>query len=212
MGIAAAWAAPALLAAMIVGQGPTAAAPDGYLVTLTMEDASGRATAEELLSFGSDRGVTFATLRNRAGDSAVTQVIVKPNGTIDASTRDPAITCYNVAMSILADGSTTRSSASSLAVVFQSYVVRVPLQLTTAEFSDGTHGIVAEGRAAVTPANGQAPLILLIDGGITSRQGILLSARVRQTTVVSSTGGALAQSTCVVTPVSIRTPSAEPAI
>lgn len=191
----------------MVGQSPAAAAPDGYLVTLTMEDASGRAIAEELLSFVSDRGVTFATLRNRAGDSAVTQVVVKPNGTIDASTPDPAIACYNVAMSILADGSTTRSSASWLAVAFQSYVVRVPLRLTTAEFSDGTHGIVAEGRAAVTPTNGQASLILLVDGAITSRQRILLSARVRQTTVVSSTGGALAQSTCVVTPVSEQTPS-----
>ncbi|MDQ6943537.1 MAG: hypothetical protein M3169_13625 [Candidatus Eremiobacteraeota bacterium] len=86
--------------------------------------------------------------------------------------------------------------------------MRVPLQLTTADFSDGTHGIVAEGRAAVTAANGQAPMILVIDGGITSRQRILLSARVRQTTVMSSTGDALAQSTCVVTPVSVRTPSA----
>jgi len=192
----------------MVGQSPALAAPDGYLVTLTMEDASGRATAEELLSFVSERGVTFATLRNRAGVSAVTQVVVEPNGTIDASTPDPAITCYNVAMSILADGSTTRSSASSLAVAFQSYVLRVPLRLTTAEFSDGTHGIVVEGRAAVMPTNEQASLILLVDGGITSRQRILLSARVRQTTVVSSTGGALAQTTCVVTPVSVRTPPA----
>ena len=208
MGSATAWAASALVAASMVGQGLAVASPDGYLVTLTVEDASGRATAEELLSFVSERGVTFATLRNRAGDSAVTQVVVKPNGTIDASTPDPAITCYNVAMSILADGSTTRSSASSLAVVVQSYVVRVPLQLTTAEVSEGTHGIVAEGRAAVTAANGQVPLILVVDGGITSRQRILLSARVRQTTVMSSTGGALAQSTCVVTPVSVRTPSA----
>ena len=208
MGSATAWAASALVAASMVGQGPAAAVPDGYLVTLTTEDARGRTTAEELLSFGSERGVTFATLRYRSGDSAVTQVVVNPNGTIDARTPDPAITCYNVAMSILADGSTTRSSASSLAVAFQSYVVRVPLQLTTAEFSDGTHGVLAEGRAAVTPANAQASLILLVDGGITSRQRILLSARVRQTTVMSSTGGALAQSTCVVTPVSVRTPSA----
>ncbi|MDQ6943536.1 MAG: hypothetical protein M3169_13620 [Candidatus Eremiobacteraeota bacterium] len=120
MGSAIAWAASAIVAASMVAQAPPAGAPDGYLVTLTMEDASGRATAEALLSFGSERGVTFATLRNRAGDSAVTQVVVKPNGTIDAGTPDPAITCYNVAMSILADGSTTHSSASSLAVAFQS--------------------------------------------------------------------------------------------
>ncbi len=194
-----AWAAPALLAATVAAEQPALSGPAVYLVTSTVETANGRMISEEVLSFVSQSGTTFATLRNRNGGSASAQVDVKPNGMLDIGTFDPAITCYNVAMSILADGGTTQPATSSLTVAVPPYVVRVPLRLTTAEFSDGTHGIIAEGSATITVPDGTAtPLTLVVDGGVTSRQRALLSARFRETTVLPASGAVVAQTTCSV--------------
>ncbi len=192
------WAAPALLAATLGAGQPALSASAVYLVTSTVETANGRMISEELLSFVSQSGTTFATLRNWNGGSASAQVEVKPNGMLDVATSDPAITCYNVAMSVLSDGGTTQSATSSLAIAVPPYVVRVPLRLATAELSDGTHVIIAEGSATITVPDSATPLTLVVDGGVTSRQRTLLLARFRETTVLPSSGAVVAQTTCSV--------------
>jgi hypothetical protein len=207
------WAAPALLAATVGAGGPAISAPPVYLVTATVETADGRMVSEEFLSLAARSGTTLATLRDQAGESASVPVVVKPNGMLEVRTSNPAITCYNVAMNVLSDGATAHSATSSLPIAVSPYVVRVPLRLTTAEFAGGTHGIIAEGSATFTVADQTATRVMLIvEGGVTSRHRTLVAARFRETTVLASNGAVIAQSTCSVSRASAPIVSPAPAL
>jgi len=209
------WAAPLLVTATVAaGASQPPSGATSYLVRSAIASAQGTVAAEVLLTFAAEGGATFATLRNRAGGSTSALVHVNANGTVAAELADPAITCYNVAMEVLADGGSAKSATSSLMVALPSMAVRVPIRLQSAEYPDGTQAIAADGNTLITVPDGGAgtPVRLVVEGSVTTRERTLLSARFHETTVEAATGGVFAETACAVWRVQLsRTPATMPA-
>jgi hypothetical protein len=136
---------------------------------------------------------------------------VTASGLADGDPSEPGVACYNAARTLLADGATSKPATSSLTFAVASTPVNVPLRLTTAEFSDGTHGVIAQGSTRVTMPGVSAPaeMDVIVEGTVTSRAHTLLSARLSETTLVPAAGGILARTTCAIAPMTaVPLPSA----
>jgi hypothetical protein len=206
-----------LIATAVGGTRPASAAESAssvhYVVTSVVDSVDGRLISEELLSFATRDGTTLVGLQDRAGRLVVTPATVDGNGIVQIETLDPAIVCYNVAMTILADAAAP-SATSPLSVTFGGGTVTVPLQLTSAPAPNGTQSVTARGTTEAVLNDGRAGtrLTFVAVGTVTSRQRALVAARFEETSVLTTTGAAVARTTCIIARVVERSSPTTPGV
>ena len=206
-----------LIATVIAGSRPASAAQSArtvqYVVTSVVDGPDGRLISEELLSLSTRDGTTLVGVQDRAGRFVVMPATIDRNGLVQIETLDPAIVCYNVAMTILADAAAAGVS-SPLSVTFGGGTVTVPLQLTTAPAPNGTQSVTARGTTEALLDDGRAGtrLTLVAVGTVTSRQRALVAARLDETSVLATTGAAVARTTCIVARVGERSSPSMPGV
>ena len=192
-----------LIATAVAGTWPASAAesasPVHYVVTSVVDSIDGRVMSEELLSFSKTDGTTLVGLQDRAGRFVVTPATIDRNGIVQIETLDPAIVCYNLAMTILADAAAP-GVTSPLSVTFGGGTVTVPLQLTSAPAPNGTQSVTARGTTEAVLNDGRAGtrLTFVAVATVTSKQRALVAARLDETSVLTTTGAAVARTTCIV--------------
>ena len=187
--------------------------PSAYLITSLQAGPTAGQISQELLTFGTDGGRTLVRLQDRTGDAVIAPASVDPNGALRTAIADPALTCYNVAMSVASDGS-TRDKTSSLFLNFAGGTITVPLQLTsTASQSNGTQTVNAQG-SVQTPVKDNATgatVTLTAVGTVTSMQHTLLAARFDETGTLPGSTTAVSRTSCTVIPLVRKAEPAQPA-
>jgi hypothetical protein len=204
-----------LIAAVAVSAQPASAAQRvgavHYIVTSVADSPDGRLASEELLSVYTTGGGVVVKVQNRAGDAVATAATFDRNGLLEIDTADPAVVCYNVAMKLLADAA-AQNAMSPVSVGFAGGIVTVPMQLTSAPQADGTQSVTARGSRETTLSDGRAGtrLTFVATGNVTAKRSSLLEARFDEASVLTTTGTAVARTTCTVARVSDRLPSPTP--
>jgi hypothetical protein len=139
----------ALVALLLVSQTPPAgAAADEagatYVVSSTVVSPSGPSVSEELIGLWVIGGKTLMKLHDRSGSDASFQVTRDRRDRIELETTDPAISCYNMAMTVLSDAASS-SRDSAISVAFGGTAVNIPLRLTSTADPDGRQAISVGG-------------------------------------------------------------------
>jgi hypothetical protein len=197
--------APSVLLAVTVATAQAAsAAPQldagAYMITTVMYGPGGSVRSQELFSLGIAGGTTVAQLMDRSGEMVIAPASVDRNGLVDTATRHPAIVCYDLAMSVLANAA-SRTMTSPLSIAFAGGTVTVPLALVSAPSTDGMQNITARGITEAMLADGAAgmPVTFVASGDVTSRRGALVTARFDEVGILKSTGAAVTRMSCGVT-------------
>ena len=184
-----------------------------YVVTSVVDSFDGQLISEELLSLWTRDGTTFVGVQDRAGRFVVMPADIDRNGLVHIETLDPAIVCYNVAMTILADAKAA-AVTSPLSITSGSERVTIPLQLTSASAPNGTQSVTARGATQAVLDDGQAGMHLtfVAAGTVTSKQRALVAARLDEATVLATTGAAVGRTTCILARVVERSSPTTPGV
>jgi len=115
-----------------------------YSIVYETEDAASASVVRETLTIQSQSGRTYVVVANANGAAAGFPTVLAPDGESAAATSDPAIVCYDMAMSLVAQHE--RAPAGPLAVLFSfgGRPTEIPLRVKRTQLANAP--LVAEGQ------------------------------------------------------------------
>jgi outer membrane protein assembly factor BamB len=182
----------------------TAAIEKTYLVTAIAHSAAGDAVVNEALTFAPDGDGVRLFLANSDGTTFSSPVTFAPDGTIASSSQDGAITCYNMAMSVLASRRATASGSAAgtaaVYVIFGGSVVRVPLGVRTDRVEGTARSIALLGESRGMLSNGTVAedAGIVITAEVEERRGDLRAAAFDEVHYLGDVSHVVGRSTCTV--------------
>jgi hypothetical protein len=188
------------IVALGAGTGPSTAqdALRTYTVTSISQTAQGKLVTREVLSLQADGQRSRLQVAAGDGSTFAQPVALTPQGQIDSSTQDHSVTCYNMAMGVLAH-ERTAGDPPAVFVRFFSTVVNVPLHVQATHEQGGVRTISLDGAADGVLANGTNATAagVAIGATVTERDGILAAATFDEFQHVGSAQNIIARSTCI---------------
>ena len=192
-------------AAVLGGQAnPVSAQETGqtYTITSTSQSASGRALVHEVLSL-QPAGNRFR-LRVSSADGSMFSLPVEltAQGQIASDSQDGSVTCFNMAMGVLAhqrDAGETADEPPSVFVRFFSSVVRIPLRVLATHTAGALRTIALRGMSAGVVHDRQTATAagIVIDATVAAENGMLHDATFDEMQYVGAPAQIIGRSTCV---------------
>jgi hypothetical protein len=173
-----------------------------YTITSTSQSASGRALVHEVLSL-QPAGNRFR-LRVSSADGSMFSLPVEltADGQIASESQDGSVTCYNMAMGVLAhqrDASETANEPPSVFVRFFSSVVPIPLRVLATHTVGALRTIALRGMSAGVVHDSQTATDagIVIDATVAAENGTLRDATFDETQYIGAPAQIIGRSTCV---------------
>jgi len=178
-------------------------APDSaaktYAVTSLVQTPQGNAVVHEALSIQPDGSGYRLFLANADGTTFSSPVTFTPDGIITLDSQDSAVTCYNMAMSVIAS---QRPAAAPAAVftVFGSTVVRVPLHVDAVHAAGNVRTVLLTGGSKGQLSNGTTAYDagIAVSAKLDEDGGSMRDASFEQVQYIGSIDHPVGRSTCTV--------------
>lgn len=207
----------AVLAAASVAVPPSASADSGtgvlaYVVQTTFATSAGTSSVSELLVLqrSGDRAIVTVADQGGAALSMPTQVMT--DGEISANSSDPAVACYNNAMTLLAASDRSGNPRGAVFVSFGPNVVRVAVPLQRAR--DTVAGQAFSGTGSVRFEAGASsesiPVRIETTANLFESGGTVARAAIETHTLVGSPERLAGKAACSLT--RVERPNAAPEV
>ena len=170
-----------------------------YVITTSAQSSTGTVVVHEALSL--ERAGTGSWLQLASADGSVLSLPVTftSEGEIASNSQDGAVTCYNMAINVLARVRRPSGEPASVFVRFGNSVVQIPLDVRATQTRGKIRDIALDGRSAGVFSTGDAAVDagILIGATVEEVAGVLHLATFDELHYAGTPAHVIARSTCV---------------
>jgi hypothetical protein len=170
-----------------------------YIVTTLAGSAGGNVAMREVISLARDG--TGSRLRVVGGDASSPWIPVRltAQGEIASDSQDGAITCYNMAMQVLAHTRQPDGEPASIFVRFGASVVDIPLTLRATQTQGEVRSISLDGRSSGLYSDGNAAVAagIILDASVETDAGDVRAATFDERNYAGTPARVISRSTCI---------------